>query len=372
MTEPVQVQRPSIARVWRQLGGADCWLQLRTSDGDLARFTDAVDRANAGSADRTDGSEVVGAFATGTSRGFVVQLIRADTSAAVQDWAANLAVELAAAGFTGKLGGAPEAAAPRCLTTAVPLPTGYVAYALDPTAADDPVRKKVGWLVSPAATERIAELLDRWARRPGAELLLRQNLYLLSVQLPDAAAQLVNAVTETGMAGLDFVVDKDRYALHTALSFGGDGVFQVVSSPDDWQRQVELLTAAITALPADTEQAYLRVGYPNRISHDQIDALQPLPGIDEADVRYHKDLLDRYLPDAHGVQVVRTAHLTNAHDLSGWQVTDLGHGRHLVRAADLAPWYGQPLPHPDVLARARADFAGALLTRQLIADHRPG
>jgi hypothetical protein len=282
-----------------------------------------------------------------------------------------LAAELAAAGFTGKLGGAPDAAPPRCLVSALPVPTGYAAYALDPSAQDDPVRRAAGWLVSPAATERIAGLLDRWARRPGAELMLRQNLYLLSVQLADAAPQLIRAVTETGMAGLDFIVDKDEYALHTALCFGGDGVFQVVSGPDDWPQQVDLLIDALTALPADTEQAYIRVSYRNRSSHDQIDALQPLPGINEADVRYNKHLLGRYLPDAHGVQVVRTAHLANAHDLSDWQITDLGHGRHLVRAADLAPWYAQPLPDPDVLARARADFAGALLTRQVIADHRP-
>jgi hypothetical protein len=80
-------------------------------------------------------------------------------------------------------------------------------------------------------------------------------------------------------------------------------------------------------------------------------------------------LLVRYLPDAHGVQVVRTAHLDNAHDLSGWQITDLGHGRHLVRAQDLAPWYADVLPHSETLARARADFEDALLTKHVIADN---
>ena len=104
------------------------------------------------------------------------------------------------------------------------------------------------------------------------------------------------------------------------------------------------------------------------IGHDQVDVLLPLPGIKESDVRYNKHLLDRYLPDAHGVQVVRTAHLDRAHDLSGWQITVLGHGRHLVRARDLAPWYADVLPDADTLALARADFAGALLTRQIIAD----
>jgi hypothetical protein len=373
MAEPVEVQRSSIARSWRLTHGADCWLQLRTKDGDLARFAAVIETVNAAAADRADGAEVVGAFATGTGPGFVVQLIRADTIAAVQDWATACASELAAAGFTGKLGGASSAAPPPCLRSGQPpVPTGYVAYCLDPAAQDDPVRQEAGWLVDAAATERIAALLDRWARRPGAELILRRDVYSLAVPLPDATAQVVRAVTETGRVGLTFVVDKDAYALNTALSFGGEGVFQVVGGPGGWQQQLELLTEAITALPADTEQAYVRISHRDRSSHNQLHAVQPLSGIAESDVRYNKHLLDRYLPDAHGVQVVRTAHLDHAHDLSGWQVTDLGHGRHLVRAADLAPWYGQPLPDPDVLARARADFAGALLTRELIADHHPG
>lgn len=365
MTDQVEIPQTAVNRIWRQLRQADPWLQLRSRDGDLARFAAAVEQANTLTADRTDGAEVVGAFAAGTGRGFVVQVIRADSQEALRDWAQALATALTVAGFSGKLGPATDAAPPACLGSSLPpVPTGYVSYVLDPTALDDPHRREVGWLVSPAATERIAALLDRWARRPGAELILRQNLYSLAAQLPDAAPQLVKAVTETGRAGLDFVLDRAQAALHTALSYGGDGVFQVIGG--SWQHQVELLTEALVALPADTQQAYLRTSRRNRSSHTQLDAVQPLPGITESDVRYSKELLAEYLPDAHGVQVVRTAHLRNAHDLSGWQVTELGDDRHLVRAADLEPWYAQPLPDAGTLARARADFAGALLTKELV------
>jgi hypothetical protein len=171
------------------------------------------------------------------------------------------------------------------------------------------------------------------------------------------------------MAGLDFVLDRNESALHTALCFGGDGVFQVIGG--DWRHQVALLTDALVALPGDTQQGYIRIAKRNLKSHDQIHTVQPLPGIRGSDVRFNKHLLDRYLPDAHGVQVVRTAHLRHAHDLSGWRITDLGDDRHLVQAADLEPWYADGLPDPDTLARARADFAGALLTKELIAAN-PG
>jgi hypothetical protein len=189
-------------------------------------------------------------------------------------------------------------------------------------------------------------------------MVLRQNIYSLAVQLGDASPQLAQSVTETGMAGLDFIIDKDESATHTALAFGGEGVFQLVGGPDDWRQRIDRLTEALVALPADTNQAYIRASHRNVLSHNRIHVLLPLAHIEEYHVRYNKHLLVRYLPDAHGVQVVRTAHLDNAHDLSGWQITDLGHGRHLVRAQDLAPWYADVLPHSETLARARADFEG--------------
>ena len=70
--------------------------------------------------------------------------------------------------------------------------------------------------------------------------------------------------------------------------------------------------------------------------------------------------------------MLRDAHLECAHDLSDWEITDLGSGRHLVQARDLAPWYADTLPADDeVLAQARADFAGALLTEAVIAANPP-
>jgi hypothetical protein len=370
MTGQVEVLPSSIARGWRRAGGDDTWLQLRTKAGSIESFAAAVEQANEAAAARGDGADMFGAFPASTPRGYAVQLIRATTLALVRDWVSDLAAGLAERGFAGKLGAAPEVGAIPCLfASEPPVPTGYVALVLDPSAMLDERRKEAGWLVDPEATIRIAELADRWARRPGANIVLRQNIYWLAVQLDDASPQLAKSVTETGLAGLDFILDKNDFATHTALAFGGEAVFQVVGGPDDWQRRIDRLTEALVALPADTNQAYIRASHRNTISHNRLHELMPLPYVEEYHVRYNKHLLDRYLPDAHGVQVVRTAHLDNAHDLSGWQITDLGHGRHLVRAQDLTPWYAEVLPDPHVLEQARADFDGALLTRQIIDDN---
>ena len=76
--------------------------------------------------------------------------------------------------------------------------------------------------------------------------------------------------------------------------------------PDSWRENVRQLTAALVALPADTSQAYVRLANRNLSSFMGIATRFPLPGIGESDIRYNKHVLDRYLPDARGVQVVRT------------------------------------------------------------------
>ena len=71
------------------------------------------------------------------------------------------------------------------------------------------------------------------------------------------------------------------------------------------------------------------------------------------------------------MQVLTDQHLTNARDLSGWDVESLRGGRHLVRAKDLSPWYATPEPDPDVLARARRDFGDMILTTETIKRNPP-
>lgn len=60
------------------------------------------------------------------------------------------------------------------------------------------------------------------------------------------------------------------------------------------------------------------------------------------------------------------AHLANAKDLPDWIIEPLGGGKHLVQAQDLMPWYASVDPAPDILAKARADFTGVILTPEII------
>lgn len=198
--------------------------------------------------------------------------------------------------------------------------------------------------------------------------MLRQATYLAAVDLDDASAALARALSDSGYAGLQFQIEADQHVTHVAFGFGGEASYQVVSNAS-WQHRIATLRDALTALPADTEHGFIRPATRGALGLYNLDNVLPLPGIEEHHVRYNKHLSGRYLPDAHGIQLVRTAHLDNAHDLTAWDITDLGHDRHLVQARDLEPWYAHTQPEPDVLTQARADFAGALLTEQVITDH---
>ena len=92
--------------------------------------------------------------------------------------------------------------------------------------------------------------------------------------------------------------------------------------------------------------------------------------------RWARHLWSQYIPDPNGIQILTDAHLDKAYDLSAnWTVTPIVPGRWLVEANDLAPWlvgidedaaarHRQYLD-PDLLAQARHDFGGAVLTPEI-------
>jgi len=66
--------------------------------------------------------------------------------------------------------------------------------------------------------------------------------------------------------------------------------------------------------------------------------------------RRHPHLWSAYVPDAFGVQLVIGRHLSHAHDLSQWHITEVAEDRWLVAARDLAAWF-RPLEPSAVRSR---------------------
>jgi hypothetical protein len=76
---------------------------------------------------------------------------------------------------------------------------------------------------------------------------------------------------------------------------------------------------------------------------------------------------DRVVPDVYGIQVLGPRHLEHVNDLSGWTTTRLDDDRFLVEARDLPAWY-EASRDPELLAAARRDFAGIILTADLMRE----
>jgi hypothetical protein len=111
--------------------------------------------------------------------------------------------------------------------------------------------------------------------------------------------------------------------------------------------------------------------------------MSPIPGTDYFDRFAYDRFPDRwheFTLDPCGIQILTDQHLAKAGDLSGWTTTRLDEHHYLVEARDLAAWYAKPLlktdpVDPDLLAQARADFGGMILTHAIAEEldmtHKP-
>lgn len=365
----VQVARNSVKRAWKASGYDDFWLRLRTDqDVALERIEAAGDAANdAASADPD--LETRCYAATPCPGGFAVEIGPVLNGNHVEAWVDHFAQALARLGVSGSLGGAPQACTSKIITNSPPVPTLFTRFRLAPTIATAPGSSPDGvhWEVGAAQTRAVLERTVDWARTGPGKVTLSQGSFDTVVGDLDLVAALTRALRGAGYGGLDVVDGRTQRARRAVLGPWAEAAYQAIGMPGD--EMVDELRDLAIKLPPPLDYAFIRNGRAGLLGLTEINGVQPLPGIREPDVRYNPHLRDRYLPDAHGIQIVTDAHLHAAHDLSAWTITDLGEGRHLVEAPDLAPWYGAPLPDPDVLARARADWAGALLTLDVIEAH---
>jgi hypothetical protein len=185
---------------------------------------------------------------------------------------------------------------------------------------------------------------------------------------PRLPAVLANGVARNITSEvLHYEPDDMRGRVGSLLSHGGSEL-QLLGEPLPWRDQIVALRDAIIAIPELANLAFIRLGVTTS-AYWNVDVVQPLDGLSRSDVTHGKHLLADYALDAHGIQVLTDSHLAKAHDLSSWNITDLGHGRHLVEAPDLAAWYRHHLPSHSAVRKAREDFGAMILTKQVIADH---
>lgn len=378
MPEPgVEIVWGALKRAWRKAEYEELWLQFRPR-GSKDVF-DAVEAAVQAANEKVDDAEWGGeVFAEGVSdsdAGPVALMSRAGPEEGVRLWFDEFARHLQSQGLVGRVTAAPEAFFPRWVSGEVELPrqlTAFVSYQTKDLGLLDHDEQRRAWHVPAALTARIADAATAWGRFDGADVYLLRNIHQTRTKNPDVGPAMADAAAKFAMAQVTYLRSEPRRLASASLGPLGRACYGVLDDTVTWKTRLDKVTRAMVAFPADTDLAFVQ--YSNHLALDwsELAAGRPrLPYVEEHHIRYNRHLTGRYIPDAHGIQLLTDAHLAHAKDLSDWIIEPVATGKYLVQAKDLEPWYAMIDPDPETLARARADFGGMLLTPEIIADNPP-
>jgi hypothetical protein len=266
----------------------------------------------------------------------------------LQSWLQVFANGLAADGIVGMIRTMPVMTLPDSYTKlSVPRPSAYVAY--DGVITPDDDRAK-DWC------ERCAA----WAGMVGGTGYLSRVAYHQLAPAAGVGAMLHASVL--GRAGGSFAsisyAGSEAGARHVTVGANGLTVGQ------SWEPAGATLDAVRHLLVAVADIA--RVGFvamtPGGRTSGLSAAVQPpLPTMRAENLRRQPELWDRYVPDAHVLQLLTERHLDLIADLSAWRVSEVAAGRFLVEAADREPWLRDGGPDEATVIRARADFGRSIV-----------
>jgi hypothetical protein len=373
MADEMRVDVASVRRSFKASGYHEFWVLLRTDSRDVRALADAlarvVERRDVGVELGGDGADFRGVFLT--PNGYAGLVSDVESVEHLDAWMALVAEQLTAAGFTGVIEGVRSASPPSWWPSPRGVvrytPTVYIAWSFDRDAVAADEQRESHWHVPPDVTPTIVEHAARWAESGGDRALVDAGFFSFQARPPFTDVMCATLAYESSAGVLCYRSDA-RWSRHARLEPQGDLVMQEIGATNDWRARIDSMRAAIVEHARLADLGFVRTA---SAGARYWAGLRELPGLHESDVRYNKQFLDRYVPDAHGIQVLTGAHLAAARDLSRWLVTDLGHDRYLVEAADLTAWFATERPDPMTVEQARADFGPMILTRETIALNPP-
>lgn len=267
-------------------------------------------------------------------------------------WLGVFARELRVAWFTGLVHATPTAAQPRWLRDATGWRlTVFVAHdgAFEPPADDPAV---AAWCQG--GTEWVA----------GS----RGDAYVMVGGLSQAApaegvgAHLARAVRARSIATIVRAEPEPGQVARVSFLPNGHTIYQAYDPAVPLSALVDRVRQALVTGAGRSRLGFVAAVPVWAYGWDARDkARPPLPTVPGYALRANSSLWTRYVPDAHGLQLLTDEHLRHVADLSGWTVTQVAAGRHLVEAANLADWFGPDGPSDSVVRRARADFGGVIV-----------
>ena len=357
----VRIAEGALLRAWARAQHEELWLQVQGVD-DLGVVEEAVQAANAAAEAAGGGDDAFGEAVSLAHRGPVVLLSRTGQRAAVLGWLAAMAAHLEGRGVEAGVVAAPQQHFPAWLSGEVQYPRQLTVLAASAVGRGAPDGT---WRVDDSGTDRLARAAGGWGVTPGATAYLLSGLHQATVE--DASPVLPNllaaAATRHGQAGLYRVRRRPTRVTTSTLTSPGWRAHQVWDDAHTWGEVLDELLEVVVATAADTVMAFVERQPPLPLGWYNL-GIAPLrlPHVEEYEVRAGAHLLASFVPDARGVLLLTDAHLARAADLSAWFLDALGGGRHLLRAKQLAPWLAGQQVDPDILARARADLGGMVMT----------
>ena len=247
--------------------------------------------------------------------------------------------------------------------------SAYVAYTTgDLTAIDSDFRNPL-WHVDKETTRKLADSVVDWTSAGGGQQYLgRRN----GIHVRPTGGGYGPALAE----GIDRYVSTSVECVRKRRPFHGraarwwphgEAVYTVIDPEIGWADQVAALRETLLWDPSATDLALVR-----QDPYAAISWMNLTPAyVSEPMVRYNRPLLTSFTPDAAGLQLVTSAHLERAHDLSGWITTAVGANRYLLQARDLGAWLAEPEVDSELLAAGRADFGDMILTMRSVVDNNP-
>jgi hypothetical protein len=361
----VSVDWPSIRSEWRRSDYEDLWLLVQSSDPESPSPEEVVAASDVATqaayrAPLDDGT--IGADALGLDSGTALYLTRTGTIENFQYWLDVFASQLGDRGVTGAVKAAKNSLPPRWLNElGASQLTLFVAYSGTPRFEwPPPAEDGIPWTVSEESTSRIVDIASSWTVALGGRVQVSLGSFMLEGTdrrnqraVSSVLAQTLPHRRHGRIIASDEVGRRVRTSNFSAL---GLSAFCYVDESLSAPARLHKLLAIARETPELIDYAMVRYAPVNTTSWRSMSA--NAPGLDVKRGWYHlrRGDLDRAVPDAHAIQVLTSAHLEKAHDLSGWLMEDLGSDRYLVSARELAPWFRSETAEPDVVAAARSDF----------------
>lgn len=342
-------------------GHDDVSVEFVPDDTSDLSFIDAMHQAgNIADAEVTDAA---GDGPLVTIVGGSMKLKRLFTSEAPGRWLSVFTRELRARGCEGTIHPTPSAALPRWyLRLGEPQVTVYSAF-------DRPFFQPETANSSTPATTPDPTAIDTRATCAVNLLTARGTASFvdsagLNLPAPANAPRQLLRMLYASITSTFTCLDSDRQqAAAVTLNRNGQQVFQFCEPTRSLPGQVDLAREALILDAASTRLAFAALTRGQIIDWSlRADKPNPLPAYTREMLRQNTAIWSRYVPDAHGMQLLTPHHLDNATDLSAWEVTQVAPERYLVEAADLSQWLRPEGPEDSVLARARTDFGAMIVT----------